>query len=52
MTDDTTPFEALVAELGYPMYVVTAASGGDVDGCLVGFATQCSISPPRFVACL
>ena len=52
MTDDTAPFEALVAELGYPMYVVTAESGGDVDGCLVGFASQCSISPPRFVACL
>ena len=22
------------------------------DGCLIGFATQCSIDPPRFLACL
>lgn len=53
MTDgNTSAFDALIAELDYPMYVVTAASGDEVDGCLVGFATQCSISPPRFVACL
>ncbi len=31
-----------------PSYVVTAADGGDRAGCLVGFATQCSIDPPRF----
>ncbi|GGS76762.1 hypothetical protein GCM10010222_17450 [Streptomyces tanashiensis] len=32
-----------------PMYVVTAeASGGERAGCLVGFASQCSIDPPRF----
>jgi flavin reductase (DIM6/NTAB) family NADH-FMN oxidoreductase RutF len=30
------------------MLVVTAAAGGERAGCLVGFATQCSISPPRF----
>ncbi len=30
------------------MLVVTAAAGGLRAGCLVGFATQCSIDPPRF----
>lgn len=32
--------------------VTTAASDGEVAGCLVGFATQCSILPPRFLVCL
>ncbi|MCX4783472.1 flavin reductase family protein [Streptomyces sp. NBC_01264] len=35
-----------------PMYVVTAAAGGVRAGCLVGFASQCSIHPPRFVVWL
>ncbi|MGW5851068.1 flavin reductase family protein [Streptomyces sp. NPDC055254] len=35
-----------------PMYVVTAAAGGQPAGCLVGFASQCSIEPPRFVVWL
>lgn len=35
--------------LDYPMYVVTAAAGGERAGCLVGFASQCSIGPPRFM---
>ncbi|MDX2561941.1 flavin reductase family protein [Streptomyces sp. TX20-6-3] len=35
-----------------PMYVVTAASGGERAGCLVGFASQCSIDPPRFAVWL
>jgi flavin reductase (DIM6/NTAB) family NADH-FMN oxidoreductase RutF len=36
----------------YPMYVVTCAADGRRDGCLVGFATQCSIDPPRLLVCL
>ncbi|MFZ3494098.1 flavin reductase family protein [Streptomyces sp. 5.8] len=35
--------------LDYPMYVVTAAADGEQAGCLVGFATQSSIDPPRFM---
>ncbi|WP_329274784.1 flavin reductase family protein [Streptomyces sp. NBC_00691] len=35
-----------------PMYVVTVASGGQRAGCLVGFASQCSIDPPRFAVWL
>jgi flavin reductase (DIM6/NTAB) family NADH-FMN oxidoreductase RutF len=52
MSDEHQEFNAFVAELEYPMYVVTAASGSERDGCLVGFATQCSIHPPRFLVCL
>ena len=42
------PFESIVAELDTPVYVVTTAVGAERDGCLVGFASQCSIEPPRF----
>jgi flavin reductase (DIM6/NTAB) family NADH-FMN oxidoreductase RutF len=45
-------FERLVATLDYPLYVVTTAVGEERSGCLIGFATQCSIHPPRFLACL
>jgi flavin reductase (DIM6/NTAB) family NADH-FMN oxidoreductase RutF len=45
-------FERLVATLDYPLYVVTTAVEGQRAGCLIGFATQCSIHPPRFLACL
>src|SRR5215467_12421657 len=38
-----------MAELEYPMYVVTASAGGERAGCLVGFGTQTSIHPPRFL---
>ena len=42
----------LVSELDYPMFIVTVAGGGERAGCLVGFTTQCSIDPPRFLVCL
>lgn len=38
--------------LDYPMYVVTAVEGAERAGCLVGFASQCSIDPPRFMVWL
>jgi flavin reductase (DIM6/NTAB) family NADH-FMN oxidoreductase RutF len=42
-------FQRLVAGLDYPMFVLTAAtSDGERSGCLIGFASQCSIHPPRF----
>lgn len=46
------PFAKLAANLDYPLYVVTTAVRGHRSGCLIGFATQCSIHPPRFLACL
>lgn len=38
----------MLDELDYPMFIATVPG----DGCLVGFATQCSIDPVRFLACL
>jgi flavin reductase (DIM6/NTAB) family NADH-FMN oxidoreductase RutF len=45
-------FESIVGRIDYPMFVVTALVGEERDGCLVGFATQCSIDPPRFLVCM
>jgi flavin reductase (DIM6/NTAB) family NADH-FMN oxidoreductase RutF len=43
-------FDALIGQLDYPMFVATRSRAGA--GCLVGFATQCSVGPPRFPICL
>jgi flavin reductase (DIM6/NTAB) family NADH-FMN oxidoreductase RutF len=48
MSADTRAFEAVIAELDAPAYVVTTATATERDGCLVSFASQCSIEPPRF----
>jgi len=45
-------FDRIVASIDPPMFVVTAFDGDERDGCLVGFATQCSIDPARFLVCL
>lgn len=42
-------FDAIVGDLDSPMYVVTAFADGERSGCLVGFTTQVSISPRRFL---
>lgn len=41
-----------VGEIDYPMYIVTVAAGAERSGCLIGFATQCSVDPLRFLVCL
>ncbi|MCX4751044.1 flavin reductase family protein [Kitasatospora sp. NBC_01287] len=41
-------FDSFSSLLDYPVYVVTAAVGEERAGCLVGFAGQCSLQPPRF----
>lgn len=43
---------AFLRRLDPDMCVVTAAAGGERAGCLVGFASQCSIRPVRFVVWL
>ncbi len=48
----TSEFTRIVQRLDYPMFIVTAAAAGERAGCLVGFATQCSIRPPRFLVCI
>jgi len=45
-------FSRLVGELEYPMLVVTAIADDRPAGCLVGFATQTSIAPARYLVCL
>ncbi len=45
-------FIELTGRLNYPMLVVTTIADGERAGCLVGFSTQCSIDPGRFLACL
>ena len=52
--DRKTPqsFDDLVGGLDYPMFIVTTRAGDELAGCLIGFATQCSIDPPRFLVCL
>lgn len=49
---DTAQFDAFVEGLDYPMFVVTTAADGERSGCLVGFATQVSIDPPRMLVCI
>jgi flavin reductase (DIM6/NTAB) family NADH-FMN oxidoreductase RutF len=49
--DSDRAFTSLMAELDYPMFIVTTvADDGERSGCLIGFATQISIKPPRFLA--
>ena len=45
---DETAHDCLVSHLDNPMFVVTVATEHGRAGCLVGFATQCSIHPPRW----
>ena len=42
-------FQDVAELLDYPMFIVTAVSRGRTAGCLVGFATQISIDPPRYL---
>lgn len=49
---DRAVFGQLVGQLDYPMLIVTTALGEDRAGCLVGFHTQCSIDPPRYLVCI
>ncbi len=44
--------DRIAAGLAGPMLIVTAARGDQRGGCLVGFACQASIDPPRFIVCL
>ena len=46
-------FNELVGELDYPMFIATACNdASERAGCLIGFATQSSIDPSRFLICV
>lgn len=49
---DIPTFAELARQLEYSMFIVTTAAAGQRAGCLIGFASQVSIHPPRFLACL
>jgi flavin reductase (DIM6/NTAB) family NADH-FMN oxidoreductase RutF len=42
-------WDRVVDLLDYPMFVVTTRAGDERSGCLVGFSTQASINPPRYL---
>jgi flavin reductase (DIM6/NTAB) family NADH-FMN oxidoreductase RutF len=50
-TEDRT-FQRLMGELDYSLFIVTARAQDELAGCLVGFASQVSIHPPRFLVCV
>ncbi len=52
VTDAGSTFHKLAGSLDYPLFIVTASDGQRREGCVIGFATQCSFEPPRFLACL
>lgn len=41
-------FESIIGDVDTPLYIVTVAAADEIAGCLVGFATQCSMEPPRY----
>jgi len=45
----TDAWQAVADLLDYPMFVVTTRAGDERSGCLVGFASQVSIDPARFL---
>jgi flavin reductase (DIM6/NTAB) family NADH-FMN oxidoreductase RutF len=52
MTDATTTFLQLAGSLDYPVFIVTMTDGDRREGCIVGFATQTSFDPARFLTCV
>ena len=52
MTDPGSTFLKLAGSLDYPLFIVTTSDGERREGCVIGFATQCSFHPPRLLACL
>ncbi len=52
MNPDDSQFEVLVGQLDYSLFIVTTAANEHRAGCLVGFASQVSIHPPRFLVCI
>ncbi len=45
-------FLRIAGPIDYPILIVTAADGERREGCVVGFATQCSFDRPRLLACI
>jgi flavin reductase (DIM6/NTAB) family NADH-FMN oxidoreductase RutF len=52
MTQAEDDLAELLGGLDRTMWILTVAAGGERSGCLMGFATQASLEPPRFLACV
>jgi flavin reductase (DIM6/NTAB) family NADH-FMN oxidoreductase RutF len=48
----TDPFARQCLSLDFPMTIVTAFDGRERSGCLLGFHTQCSMKPRRWLVCV
>ncbi|WP_101952885.1 flavin reductase family protein [Mycobacterium sp. 3519A] len=47
---DAAVYEKFARQLNYSMFIITTSAGAGLAGCLVGFASEISIHPPRFMA--
>jgi flavin reductase (DIM6/NTAB) family NADH-FMN oxidoreductase RutF len=52
MTEAEEALAELLGGVDRTMWILTVAIGDERSGCLMGFATQSSINPPRFLACV
>jgi len=52
MTGAEDELAELLGSLDRTMWILTVSVDGERSGCLMGFATQASIDPPRFLACV
>jgi len=50
--DVSETFMRITGSIDYPILIVTCAAGERREGCVVGFATQTSFDPPRFLVCI
>ncbi|MEN3273970.1 MAG: hypothetical protein V7636_2731 [Actinomycetota bacterium] len=51
-TSGADTFHTLLSQVDPPMVIVTCVVDDERTGCLVGFTTQCSIHPPRYLVCV
>jgi len=52
MTEAEDALAELLGGLDRPLWILTVAAAGERSGCLMGFATQASLDPARFLACV
>ena len=52
MTDAEDALADLLGDVDRVMWILTVADGDERSGCLMGFATQSSLEPARFLACV
>jgi len=52
IVENSARFLKFAGSLDYPLLIVTTTDGERREGCVIGFATQTSFAPERFLACL